>query len=368
MKGLDKYLVIDLTRGDSGAVCTEYLALAGMNVIRVEAPLFGEVSRAERADFIAKNLNKKTVTADGDTAEGAELIRRLAAKADVIVVNDPVSALVGRNLDYESVKQTNPDVVYISIQPYTSGSRWEGLPADRSIINAMSGATYQCGDWGCEPVEPGADLPDIMSCAFAAMSAASALYSREGGGGGRFIEVSQMDSVIAMGRSSYEKYYRTKQCTRSGNLLMNCSPTGLYKAKDGEVAIMCLAEPDFAPLCAAMGMPELAEDPRFKTQQDRVKNRTSIDRIVSDWAANYSKWDIMKNLLAKHRFICSVVYSPDDIAEAEDLRAMGLMQCVKDEVLGEGWLPVFPAVSDAFAPVAAAPRAITPEEAEKEGL
>ena len=67
MNGLDRYLVIDLTRGDSGAVCTEYLALAGMNVIRVEEPLSGEVSRAERADHIAKNLNKKTVTADGTT-------------------------------------------------------------------------------------------------------------------------------------------------------------------------------------------------------------------------------------------------------------------------------------------------------------
>ena len=224
--GLSKFFVLDLTVGRSGAVCSEYLALAGMDVIRAERP--GELDRGERAEHIAFNLNKKCITLDENTPEGADILRRLAAKADVIVENRR-GALKELALDYESVKKINPGIIYVSIPPYGSDSPWADYPADRSVISAMSGATYLCGNTGCDPLEPGGDLPDVASSLYAATAAASALWKREESGEGAFIEVNQMDSVISLGRATYEQYYMTKSNIRCGNQLLGRSPTDLFE-------------------------------------------------------------------------------------------------------------------------------------------
>ncbi|NLV51134.1 MAG: hypothetical protein GXY20_10645 [Clostridiales bacterium] len=365
-EGLGKYFVLDLTEGEDGALCTEYLALAGMDIIRVEKPTV-EREGETRARYIIKNLNKRYITLDTASVEGQRILQALALKADVIVENSGQDKLKNSRVDYKSVRTGNPGVVYISILPYASDSPWAGLPSDRSVISAMSGATYQCGQYGCEPVEPGGNLPDVTSCVFAATSAAAALYNRENTGEGKYIEINQMDSVIALDRSAYEKYLNNKINDRTGNLLLSCSPTGLYKTTDGEVAIMCLADPDFKPLCEAIGKPELADDPRFSNPKARVKNRAAIDAILSEWTAGLTKFEVMQRLLAERRVICSAVYTIEDLINSEDLRKMGLIKRVEDEKLGEMWIPTYTGVSDDFNLPAKLPSEVNADALSKEG-
>ena len=148
-----KYTVLDFTRGDFGAVCSEYLGLYGMNVIRVEVP--GNRDHDNEYLYVTKNLNKKVVTLDPENKKDRETLWSLIEKADIFVENLPNAKIKELGLDYEAVKARNKGIIYTSIQPYSTGYKYQDYPSNSSTISVSGGATYLCGYTGGEPLGPG---------------------------------------------------------------------------------------------------------------------------------------------------------------------------------------------------------------------
>lgn len=351
-RSLSDFSVIDFTAGEYGATCTEYLALTGMNVIRVDKPTDEKLSAADKYVYIVNNLNKKCVTIDVDTDEGKDLLWKMIDKADVFVHNRKKNDIEALGFTYEIVKARNPRLIYVNIPPFSSGSPWQDMPATEATISAMGGGTYLCGYMGGVPVEPGPNLPNVSSCGFAAAGIAAALYQRELTGEGQYIEVSMQDSVIAHARSAFESYSNNGRNIRVGNAfptVPSMVPMGLYPTKgdnDGEdyAAVGCMGEPMWKLLCTAMGREDLLEDPRFGDPNERSKNKDALEAIISNWTSQYTKFELMDLLLRKNRVVCSAVYTIKDVIEAEDLREIGLIQKIEDPELGEMWYPAFNAI------------------------
>lgn len=342
----NRYTVVDFTRGESGAVCAEYLAMSGMNVIRVITPASTE--EKSRIRFVVNNLNKTCVRIDTTKAEGRELFFKLIDKADVLIENLPSGGMEALGFDYETLHARNPRLVYATITPYGKDSPLKDYPANRSVINAMGGASYLCGQRGGEPVEPGVDLPDILSSAYMATGICAALFQRETTGEGQSIEVSQQASIIALGRSAYEFYDKNHVNYRAGNrfpTIPDMVPMDmLYPAKGDNqwVIIGCTDDRMFARLCDAMGKPELKDDPRFKAENRTARTKMQLYREVEEWTSRNDKDEIMELLALKNRIICTSVRNIDDIVNSEEARSMGPIKKIDDPELGEMWLPAMP--------------------------
>mgnify|MGYP001282237856 FL=1 len=344
-----KYTVVDFTRGESGAVCSEYLSMSGMNVIRVIDPASSEEDN--RIRFVVNNLNKTCVRLDVTKPEGRELFYMLIDKADVLVENLPHGEMDALGFGYETLRTRNPRLIYASIKPYAKGSPWENYPANRSVINAMGCATYLCGYTGGDPVEPGVDLPDIISSAYMATGICAALYQREATGEGQSIEVSQQASLIALARSAFEFYDKNRCNNRAGNrfpTMPDMVPMDMLFPAKGEnqwVIIGCTDDKMFARLCEAIGKPELINDPRFSKENRKSRTKMELYREVEEWTSKHDKYEIMELLALKNRIICAAVRSIDDIVNSEESRRMGPIKKVNDPVAGEMWIPAMPCSS-----------------------
>jgi len=341
-----RYTVVDFTRGECGAVCSEYLAMSGMNVIRVIDPTSSK--EESRIRFVVNNLNKTCVTLDVTKPEGREIFYMLIDKADVLVENLPCGGMDALGFSYETLRTRNPRLIYASIKPYGNGSPYENYPANRSVINAMGGATYLCGHRGGEPVEPGADLPDIISSVYMAIGICVALFQRETTGEGQSINVSQQASIISLGRSAYEFYHSNHFNNRAGNrfpTMPDMVPMDMLFPAKGDnqwVIIGCTDDKMFGRLCDAMGKPELKTDPRFRKENRTERTKMQLYREVEEWTSKNDKDEIMELLALKNRIICTAVRSIDDIVNSEESRRMGPIKKVNDLVAGEMWIPAMP--------------------------
>ena len=344
--GLNGFTVIDFTTSEAGPICSEYLGLVGMNVIRVDLPSAKEMTKGEQCYFVADNLNKRCVTIDYNTEEGKKLLFKMLSKADVLVENRPFGFMESLGCCYEAVKEVNPRIVYCSIKPYTKGSPWEKAAWNPTTVDAMGGATYLTGYVGGIPVEPGPQLSDLSTCGYAATGILAALYQREESGKGQYMEVCMQDAIIAHARSAYEKYTLDGIVTRVGNnfpTLPDMVPMSLFRTK-GEgpedwAMIGCLGEPMVASLFEAMEQPELLKDERFDTFEHRLKNKQELLDIIQEWAVKYEKNDLMEYLLGQRRLVCAAVCTTYDVVNSDDLKNIGFVQTIKDKELGEMNLP-----------------------------
>lgn len=351
---LSRYSVLDMTQGPYGEICSEYLALLGMRVIRIDKPSDMTLSKEERAVFLVNNLNKKCITLDYENPQGREILNKLLEGIDVVVVNKPESELTEQGIDYDSIKASKPNIIYANIPPYSTGSPWEGMPSDEAVISAMSGATYATGYLGYKPVEPGSNLPDVSSCGYMATAIMAALYHLEETGEGQQLEVSQHEAVISHSRALYSALQTNKKNIRVGNGYFRrpeTAPCEMYRCagpegKENFFYINCIANDYFLKLCDAIGRPDLKTDPRFEDIKIRAEHRAELDAIIEDWAKAYDKFEIMDLLLRKNRVIATAVYTIEDIVNSEDLRRLGALQKIEDPELGEMWLPAFPSIYD----------------------
>ncbi|MCQ2553499.1 MAG: CoA transferase [Clostridia bacterium] len=356
--GLDGYLVIDFTTKEAGPICSEYLGLLGMNVIRVDHPSAKDMKESDQYYFVADNLNKRCVTVDYDTEEGKKLLFKMISKADVIVENRPFGFMESLGCGWEQVKEANPKLVYCSIKPVSKDSPWANAAWNPTTIDALGGATYMTGYVGGIPVEPGPQLSDLSTCGYAATAILAALYHREDTGKGDYIEASMQDALVAHGRSAYEKFAINGIVTRVGNnfpTLPDMVPMSLFKTKgDGPedwAMIGCFGDEMVKTLFEAMGMPELYEDPRFDSFDHRLDNKQELLDIIQDFALQHNKLDLMENLLGKKRLVCSAVFTTRDMINSEDLKNIGFMHTVEDEKLGAMTLPGCASIFHSVEPV-----------------
>lgn len=312
-KPLEGVTVLDLTRILAGPWSTQILADFGADVIKVERPLHGDDTRSwgppyatnpgkidvprQSAYFLGVNRGKRSLAVDLKSEEGAKVIRDLAAKADVLVENFKSGDLRRYGLDAETLRSVNPRLVYCSITGFgQSGPRAEQAGYDllvQGMAGLMSITGQPEGARGAEPMKVGVALVDVLTGLYATIGIISALHERERTGVGRHIDLALFDVCVAsLANQAMNWLVGGKVPQRMGNLHPSIAPYQTFPTADGYMILAVGNDRQFAKMCEAIGQPDLATDPRFSTNPERVANRDALATILNDVfvAQNKDHW------------------------------------------------------------------------------
>jgi CoA:oxalate CoA-transferase len=277
-------LVIDLTRVLAGPFCTMLLAELGARVIKVENPDGGDDSRhyepfvdGKSAYFLSLNRGKESIALDlKDDADRAVFLA-LVRRGDVLVENFRPGTLERLGLGYEQLQQENPRLVYAAVSGFGHTGPWAPKPAYDLIVQALGGLMSLTGPPGGPPTKAGTSVGDITGGLFVALGIAAALHHREKTGRGMKVDVSMLDGQVAILESAVVRYALTGQAPAPlGNRHPSIAPFEVYATADRPLVIAAGNDAIFRRLCAALGRADLAEEPRYRTNPDRVRNVAAL--------------------------------------------------------------------------------------------
>ena len=294
--------IVDLTRVLAGPLSAQMLGDLGADVIKIERPGTGDDARAfgppylndpegkannNNAFYLCANRNKRSVTVNVASAEGQEIIRQLAKDADVFMENYKVGDLKRYGLDYESIKAINPGIIYCSVTGFGQTGPYAPRAGYDAILQAMGGLMsvtgHIDGEPGEGPMKVGPSIVDYMTGMNTSIGILSALYNRDANGGeGQHIDVCLMDTVIASCSHWLQPFLvNGKVPPRRGTWGNGGMPAGVFRATDGELMVVVGNDGQFARTCQVLGAPELATDPKFIKNNDRVKHGKEIMAIYA---------------------------------------------------------------------------------------
>jgi len=302
--GLGPLKILDFSRVLAGPFATMMLADFGAEVTKVERPGGGDETRAwgppydERGEatyFQSVNRNKASVVLDLSSDEGLAELRRRAREADVLVENFRPGLMADKGLGYETLRAENPRLIYCSITGFGSGEGGAALPGYDLLIQALGGLMGITGAPDGEPMKVGVALVDVLAGLFATVGILVALRAREESGEGQLVEVDLYSALLAAMVNQGSAYTIAGVVPeRLGNRHPSISPYEVYATGEGELVLAVGNDRQFAGLCEELGAAELAIDPRFATNPDRVANcealgaeleRLLAARPAADWAA-----------------------------------------------------------------------------------
>jgi len=293
--------VLDLTRVLAGPWCTQNLADLGAEVIKIERPGAGDDTRAwgppylkdpdgndttEAAYYLSANRNKFSVALDIATPRGAELVRQLAGQSDILVENFKVGGLRKYGLDYESLSQVNPRLIYCSVTGFGQTGPYASRPGYDFMIQGMGGLMSITGERddlpGGGPQKAGVAVADLMTGMYSTVGILAALHERANSGLGQHIDMALLDCQVAMLANQNLNYMTSgKAPRRAGNAHQNLVPYQVFAASDGHLIVAVGNDSQFRNYCRVIGMPELASDPRFATNPQRVQNREALVPVLT---------------------------------------------------------------------------------------
>ncbi len=287
--------VLDLSRVLAGPWATQVLADLGAEVIKVERPGAGDDTRqwgppfttqangarGDAAYYLAANRNKRSITVDMAKPEGADLLRRLAARADVVVENFKTGGLTKYGLDYAGLSAVNPKLVYASITGFGQDGPLKDKAGYDYMIQAMGGLMsitgQPDGSPGAEPMKVGVAVVDLFTGLYASNAVLAALLHARATGQGQHIDVALFDVQAAMLANQATNFFVSgKAPGRMGNAHPNLAPYQPFATADGAVVIAVGNDGQFRNLCRAIGAADLGEDSRFVTNALRVENRVEL--------------------------------------------------------------------------------------------
>lgn len=347
---LEGVTVIDLGQIYNGPYATFLMAMAGARVIKIE-PVGGEKMRRRGTvggamlPFAMLNSNKEFVTLNLKAPEGAELLKKMVAKADVLLENFAPGAMDRLGLGYDVLHEINPALVYASGTGYGSfGPSCDMLAMDLTI-QAMSGVMASTGFPDRAPVKAGPALCDFFGGVHLYGAVMTALYKKAVSGKGSHVEVSMLESVYPSLSSTLGLYHGSgnQNPPRTGNRHggMAESPYNVYGCSDGHIALLCVSERHWENLLQAMGREDLLEADRFKDLQSRVDNIDELDALISDWTAQFAKNDLVALLIEK-RIPCAPVREIDEVVNDPHMHARGTLKRIDHPELGNIVLPTGP--------------------------
>ena len=287
--------VLDLTRVLAGPWATQTLADFGAEVIKIEKPgegddtrgwgppfvTNGDGSQGDAAYFQSANRGKSSVCIDMAVSDGQALIRELAMQSDVVIENFKVGGLKKYFLDYESLKAINPRLIYCSITGFGQTGPYANRAGYDFMIQGMSGIMSITGEPDGAPMKMGVAFSDVAAGLHAVIGITSALYHRERTGQGQYIDISLLDSQVAVLANQNLNYLVSgKVPKRLGNAHPNIVPYQTFETKDGHIIMAVGSDRQFAEYCTIIGAPDLATDERFTTNRRRVENRDTLTPLL----------------------------------------------------------------------------------------
>lgn len=300
---LSGVVVADFTRVLAGPYCTMLLADMGATVIKVESP-HGDDTRGwkppvrddEATFYLSVNRNKHSIVLDFRDESDLEVARELAARADVLVENFKPGGLEQFKLDYDSVSALNPDVIYASITGFgTAGGA--GLPGYDLLVQAVSGMMSLTGGQDTEPYRAGLAIFDVITGLHASIGILGALHHKDNTGQGQLVELNLLSSALS-GMVNQSAAYVTGGLvpTRMGNEHPSLYPYEPMPTGDGMLIVVAGNNGQFTKLCDALGIPEVAADPRFGNPQERNANREELRPILQGRLAERSAAEWFEHL------------------------------------------------------------------------
>lgn len=277
--------VLDLTRVLAGPFATMLLGDAGAEIVKVEPPRGDETRQwgppwpgGESAYFISINRNKRSIGLDLSREAGRVILGELAATADVLIENYKVGTMERWGLGYEEVlRPRNPGLVYASVTGFGRSGPYAARPGYDTIIEAMGGLMSITGEPAGEPVKVGVAIVDVVTGCLAAWGVSAALVERERTGQGRRVELSLLDSSLALLVNQASSFLiGGKVPARYGNAHPTIVPYQTFPTADGTLMVAVGTDQQFARFCAVLEMPGLAADPRFRTNRQRVAHRAEL--------------------------------------------------------------------------------------------
>ena len=311
MKALEGVRVLDLTRALAGPFCTLMLGDYGADVIKIELPGAGDDTRhwgppfigEESAYFLSINRNKRSLTLNFKEEQAREIFLKLVAQSDVVVENFTPGVMGRLGLEYETVKQANPNIIYCSISGFGQDGPYQSRPAYDQIMQGISGLMSITGELGGEPQKVGVAVTDIGSGMWAAFAVMSALHHRSQHGEGQYIDISMLDAQIAWltyQAAYYFAYDRPPQ--RLGAAHPTLVPYQAFMCQDGKYLNVAVgSERLWDRFCQAVKREDLKDRPEFATNGVRVENRATLvpllqeyflTRAADDWVADLQQHNV----------------------------------------------------------------------------
>jgi len=290
-RALSDIRIIDLSRILAGPYCTMLLADYGAEVIKVEQPGMGDGTRQwgppwigdESAYFLSVNRNKRSLTLNLKRDEGRTILKQLLADADVLVENFKPGTMKRMGLDYETLRQDNPGLIYCSISGYGQTGPYRNRPGYDFMIQAQGGIMSITGPVYGEPHKVGVAIVDITAGLFASSAILSALHYRDQTGQGQAIDVALLDAQVAWLANVAYNYFATGETPkRYGNAHPNIVPYETFPTSDGTIALAVGSDGQYRELCHAIERPDLWADERFRTNEGRVEHRDELVSLLQE--------------------------------------------------------------------------------------
>jgi len=357
---LEGYRVLDFTQFVAGPTCTRLLAEMGAEVIKLELAPDGDRVRAgglrsmkpefkestHSTYYQQHNHSKLSFAIDLKQPGARELVMSMLPKIDVVVENFAPGVIKRLGFSYEDVKKVNPKIIMLSI----SMAGQTGPLSDKAgydyIGQAYAGVTDGIGELDRAPAVVTMAIGDVSTGVAAAMAVGFALIHRERTGEGQYLDASLVDTYFHMHESTVpmvalrgEKY----KPTRNGSQHPGGGPTGIFHYRGEQYVYLCVPTPhQWVQLCRAMGMPELATDPRFKNARGRRDNMVELQKIVEDWLAAQPTRDAAIAALDKERVPCAPVLTVNEAVHHPHLNERKTVRWVEDAQLGKVAIPAVP--------------------------
>lgn len=330
---LEGLTVIDLTRALAGPYATMLLAGLGAKVIKVEEPKGGDLAR-ENSPYVGRDgviverrheddisishltraRGKYGVSLDLKTKEGREVYFDLVRKADIVVENFTAGTADRLGVGYQACRAVNPRVIFASLSGFGATDR-DGKAMD-VIIQALSGAMYTSGEPGQPPVRIGVPMADMLAPVFTVIGILAAIEQRHKTGVGQHVDVSMLGALTSfVAIENWSAMAAAGMPARTGLTVQRLSPFGVFQCADGYVAVVAVHEPLARGLFAAMGQPELSEDPRFESRDARVANATELEARINAWSSQLPMVEVLKALEAQGVPVAPVRHPEDALVD-----------------------------------------------------
>ncbi len=346
MKLLENIRVLDLTNVLSGPFSTVHLALLGADVIKVENPKGGDLARKlgnvpdfnrelMGTSFLAQNANKKSITLNLKDERAKTIFKKLAAGADVVVENFRPGVMKRLGLDYDTLKQTNPGLVYCAISGFGQEGPDSLKPAYDQIIQGLSGVMAINGDERLNPLRAGFPVCDTVGGLNAAFAIMAGLFYRERTGKGQFIDVALLDSIMPlMGWVAANWLIGGKPPVLMGNDNFTAAPSGTFRTRDGYLNIAANKQEQWHSVCEVLGVEELKTDPRFEERDTRKKNRKALTPLLEE-KLTQKPTNYWVDILNKNGVPSGAILSMQEALEAPQIKFRESLSNIKEEKLGD---------------------------------
>ena len=308
MSALAGLRVVELARVLAGPTTGQTLADLGADVVKVESPEGDETRRwgppfietdgdQAAAYFHSCNRGKRSIVADFGMERGREIVRRLAARSDVLIENFKVGGLQKFGLDHETLRALNPRLIYCSVTGFGQTGPYAKRPGYDFLIQGMSGVMDITGEPDGPPEKAGIAISDLFTGLYGVIAIEAALIARERSGRGQHIDLSLFDSMSTMLANQAMNFLASGQSPkRMGNAHLNLAPYQTLPLADGWLIVAVGNDGQFARLCGVLGLEAVALDPRFSTNPGRVTNRVELERRLVEKTRLWKRDDLLAAL------------------------------------------------------------------------